>query len=344
MQTHAHLPIQSWLLVAIVLCGGLGCQSGRISLIRLDATGHMMVFQDPEYDTIYFADGSGVRRLPFGPPPNHQMLDMHLSPDGEWLFLVASERGHYNPGDEVDMRLWALDGSADYEAAFPRELIEWYAETAASQDPLYIVTGANKGPTPLLWLEGAPTVVLGMRDGPVYRWQPGQFGNWTKLEHRDAALPANLPADPRGPIPMFAIQWPCTPIAPDPYYPPVGPIVTVPYDGWNAQRVIWVRPDATTLELVRQNDAPLRVVARTSEILLAILSLPFDLLVLWESPTSFVMLTGMKLQSIILAPFEPISAILVSLSTVEQRREDLAQLKAAAEEFSSIEPVCDGDS
>lgn len=69
------------------------------------------------------------------------------------------------------------------------------------------------------------------------RWDP--TGGWQNIEN------------PAGQLQIVPDSCSAEPLPPN--------IVTLAPDGWNARRTVWIRPNGATLELVRQNHAPLNI-------------------------------------------------------------------------------------
>jgi len=207
-----------------------GCLStGTVITSATSLDGSVLAFQDRHYDNIYVADASGVR----------------------W---VGNSRHGFSLSPSGDRIVW-FDGWVDVSARDPKQQVPWprvmvvhYVATRKTirvETPKVEDTGGaqfdpaasfDPGGDIILWSDGKP--ITTPSPGPltdfVYflRWSPKSGWSVCERPPRDWFY-ADLVGydDKNSPLVMFRSDW------------------------LNARRTIWVRPDGSTLEVARQNDA-----------------------------------------------------------------------------------------
>ncbi len=103
------------LLLPVALPFLLGCQSGYVVSVRTSRDGDVLVFNDLNYDAVYAATASGVRRLADDGA-------CALSPDGRWVLILqppanSKWREDYRKGDRLT--LVRLDTPERYATELP---------------------------------------------------------------------------------------------------------------------------------------------------------------------------------------------------------------------------------
>jgi hypothetical protein len=231
---------------AVALLSGVGCQSGRIDCVQVSDDGNVLLFRDYLYDTTYIANEAGVRRVDVRWP-------YMLSPDGQWILYCRQTDGSdgfpsFRDGEELVLHY--LPNGREYVTPLPLEValgirVVELGPCSTSEAHDRSLEQLRAGPVRVVWCGGAEVVVGA--GGGYWRWQPGEpvSVEWKKCTATEVARLERFPWRPLvnpcmvGEVPGF--------------------VISVPTDGLTAHRVMWVRPDRSTMELVRKNDAPLRI-------------------------------------------------------------------------------------
>jgi hypothetical protein len=232
---------------ALALVGTGGCQSGHVWGVQSSTDGKVIAFQD---GGLYVADSKGVRFL-------KDTHDYVLSPDGHWLVTTVKTGSFWDYGqwfedgsllllfdlrtDKVySTRVPIIEGSSEPRVPLttPQPASQPSTSPASDESPVRAESIICFGPDPQL--------TYGPRAGYYWTWEPEDKSGvvWTKI-------PADFPtaAIPPGGITVaFDIS---AHVIKDPTF-----IVTLPCDGWNAPRSVWVRPDGSVVELSRMNHIP----------------------------------------------------------------------------------------
>jgi hypothetical protein len=219
----------------LIFCLGAlgGCQSGRVGQAQFSDDGSVLAFRDAERDTVYVADGRCVQGAGTG--------DFLLSADGHLLLIIRRRPGTesspgYRAADHLRLRETATARWHDTSLPFdiPTGLIPRYEVLRCAE------TKREAEPNPFRFLQettevffgAGPTVTFGPIEDEYWCWSP-QSG-W-HLTARPDAPGLDIAAQVRRGVKQR--RW----------------LVQLGPDGWNARRTVWVRPDGSTLELLRQN-------------------------------------------------------------------------------------------
>jgi hypothetical protein len=220
--------------------GGAGCapgiNSGCVESPTLSDDGETLAFSDGE--NVYVADSKGVRHVA-------QANRYALSRSGRFVLSIKATAWIIQAGDVAT--LCDVGSGKQFSMTLPEAPDAWKAKHPS---------GAHDWPETFgfeVFVEDAPAVVFGLpaaegkgtTDGALnsrmiyLRWQPG--GDWTSVARPPASLAArmhkhNVSLGGREDLPI--VEFGC--------------------DGINARRTVWVRPDGSTLEVLRQNDVPVR--------------------------------------------------------------------------------------
>lgn len=218
--------------LCVAAAGASGCQSGRIGEIQIRQDGWVLAFRDSKYETVYVADDRGVRRLSEG--------DYVLSADGTRLALFKRISGDdewpgYWSGDKLE--LWHLTTGKCQRLRLPvdipRDALVRPADRPVSVDE------ADHEPSPLfpegvgVFFEGQSAITLGPLGGEYWHWS--ESVGWKTCVRPSTEKSLIVSPERRGQEQR-------------PFLIELGP------DRWNARRTVWVRPDGTCVELLRQND------------------------------------------------------------------------------------------
>lgn len=218
--------------LCVAAAGVCGCQSGRIGEIQIRQDGWVLAFRDSKYGTVYVANDRGVRRVGEG--------DYVLSTDGTRFALFKRTSGDvewpgYWSGDELVL-YHVPTGKCQrllLPVDIPRVALIWAINRPVS------VRAADREPSPLfpegvgVFFEGESGVTLGPLEGEYWRWS--ETAGWETAARPEAEKCLIVSPEGRGQEQRpFLVQ--------------LGP------DGWNARRTVWIRPDGTSVELLRQND------------------------------------------------------------------------------------------
>lgn len=208
-----------------------GCQSGRVGYAQFGRDGSLVAFQDDRYRLVYVANEAGVRCIGSG--------EFALSYDGRYVLLLKPPLGdwsepEYEKGNRV--QLYDVQSRRRWHSKLPIGIpadAVFGGDVEPSDDE-----GREAGPVRVFFDEG-PTVTIGPVDGAYWAWRPP--ASWKQAE-RPLTSPRPLPFPFRGRFGRRSRS-----------------LVQLGSDGWNARRTVWVQPDGSTLELLRQDDAPLWV-------------------------------------------------------------------------------------
>jgi hypothetical protein len=229
----------------------------------LSDDGQVIAFSDRYYAQVCVADAKGVRKVA-------DAQRFALSRDGRYVLTVDSTSHSLQAGLPVTIRevaggksYHAVLPDAPPEALFPSDHRAWPEEypsevfiepgpavvfslmsfrersSAAATSPagamarLEAMTKAAATP-PASWKSTGPV------ENAIYlRWQPDR--PWQNVDRPNDQFRTVLQPIAAGSSPAAL------------------PIVEFGCDGWNPRRTVWVRPDGNTVELLRQNDAPGRL-------------------------------------------------------------------------------------
>jgi hypothetical protein len=237
-------------LIPILMCPALGCQSGSVISVQTSRDGDVLVFQDAAYRTVYAASARGVQRL-------GEDGTFTLSPDGRWVLIFQQPsntqwRGGYSKGDRLT--LVHLDTPEQYVTTLPFDIPAGLLPGSGDHSPTASASSISDDGRPrdreaVKVCFGDAEIHIGLIDETCWRWRP-------RLSLADAwdTRPATECHGAR-----LGEANAC--ILPDRYVThdiDHDHLVVLPSDGWNALRTVWVRPDGSSVELLRKNDAPLQ--------------------------------------------------------------------------------------
>lgn len=252
-------------LGVIVILAAAGCQTGHIHCAQVSADGQVLVFFGCGDDTICVATTAGIRRIKADG-------NYYLDPGGRWLlvFDFTDWRTLYCGGDHLT--LIRLTDHHRYETRVPLALM---SDVTVPEDGCTSAPAKRDGtdePTDAedrvrFFFSDEPGIMIGpIPAGNRYcRWRASDQGpgEWSCLPEQEAMK--DIPAG----IAVLVV-----PTADEVREPPPC-VVEIPSDGWIALRTIWVLPDGSTMELVRKNDAPLRVLYACAMTIVAPIVGPF---------------------------------------------------------------------
>jgi hypothetical protein len=239
--SHRLLPT---LILGLVLSGpgGAGCgpgiNSGRVQSPTLSDDGKTLAFFDCEYENVYVADAKGVRHVA-------QANRYALSRSGRYVLSVKATAVVLQAGDAAT--LYDVRSGEQFSMTLPAAPDAWKNDHPFGKHDWPETFGFE------VFIEDAPAVVFGLPaaegkgnpDGAlntrmVYlRWQPG--GAWTSVVRPSAMLAAPMHTH-------NVVRGGSEDV----------PIVEFGCDGINARRTVWVRPDGSDLEVLRQNNVPVQ--------------------------------------------------------------------------------------
>lgn len=236
-----------------LLAVAAGCNSGRVDNPVFSDDGQVVVFGDSwGYEAVYVANSKGVQRV------SNDRRNYALSRDGRYVLSLGGL------ASKSRVTIYEIPTGKRYDSKIPEEafdrdqgcylLIGYTGEVFIEPSPAVVFTlnarhwrvPVKPIPATLPSSEEATakcrasqpvTPKLATTDPKIYlRWQPGR--EWlVELKRPDEKYRAVLP-----------------PVDSADSKSQMNPIVEFGCDGWNARRTIWVRPDGSTMELLRQND------------------------------------------------------------------------------------------
>lgn len=219
----------------VILLGLLvstGCaQSGQIGFVCSSADGWILAFQDVVYHTIWVADRDTVRPVAKGIGDG-----LALSPDGRYVFVITHsdpERNFSGFGDQFELLDLTTGDRWGGIGPWPTDVGRWHARLLFEPDGSFI-----------LWIDPEAYSKV-TEDGPATL--PVDLG-WRYAVGEGFEIIEQLPSGGR------PLGW-----STNGFDSQRAAIVPIGYDGWNAARQIWVRPDGSTMEIARQNDLPFMV-------------------------------------------------------------------------------------
>ncbi len=220
------------LLIAALLAG---CQSGAVQLADASEDQRVVAFYDMYHDRVYVARGDKVQLM-------GRWQEFQLSDDGHWL-LLGRRAYHQLGGWASDLArsfvLRNLDDGRRWDVSFSPEL-----GPRPSLGPLYVAAGprlavrvhgqeSDTDPDP-----AAPPAAEPPEE--VWTWSPDT--GWQRAESWPADLKIVLAGSGE---PTRNIDE--------------AGLVTLPPKGLSPFRTVWVRPDGSTMEVLRQTDGLIRV-------------------------------------------------------------------------------------
>lgn len=255
-------------MVALPALLVFGCHSGHVDVLDETRDGRMLLFEDSDYHTTYLATAERVRSLGIA------RRQCYLSPDGEWVLCLGKSKMPATYVIEAGARILLFNTrtNAKYRTHMPAYL------PVITTPPNW---RAKPPPAPELWpapthvfayfLPG-PRVALGPAGDRYWLWHPAAATGEAWTTATPDSFGASLTEAGRVPLGERSYESPCRSY-----------VVSLPTDGWNAMRTVWVLPDGTERELMRQTDAPWRVAVATAMIVGAPVQwLCYDDLPLWD--------------------------------------------------------------
>ena len=190
-----------------------------------------LAFVDGIYPNIYVADNRSVRLVAFYPSIYPSSSPISISPDGNrvvWFEDLKKDSGRFGTMGMFDTRT-----SISQRVAIP----------------------SNGGNLPLSVLfEPTSNVILSCNGGKILSWSNN--AGWHELTELPKDAVPNERLTKGEIVPIDNADYAGTePFSVRHSRPP---LVEFACDGWNARRTVWVRPDGTVVELLRENDLPLR--------------------------------------------------------------------------------------
>jgi hypothetical protein len=216
-------------VVALAAIAGSGCQSGIVDSPLFSADLQVIAFLDKWHPEVYVADARGCRDVG---KANH----FALSRNGNYVLAIDARESWLSVGDTLT--LYEVSTGRRFKTALPEVAKARDVEPDKWQ-------WACRSPDPEVFImEDEPGVVFGLAVGKdagppdpkrvYFRWRPD--GGWQTVERPPERLVVQL----RQHFARIPIQ--------------LLPIVEFGPDGLNARHAVWVRPDGSTVELLRNND------------------------------------------------------------------------------------------
>ena len=226
-----------------------GCSSGRIRNVQVSDDGRILAFQynqtwPPGGSIAYVVDSAGVQSTEIEAP-------FVLDPKGRWLLLLPCQASGVF-GLDGRLVLLSLETRTRYETRLPFD-VSWDYINVAIRSSEYKSAETGSAPSALqlsgvtVVFKDRPEILIGPLPPEDRYWRWDAQANWadewrciSPQEADDCRTPDHA---------VRRITW-------GENYSLVDYTVEMPSDGFTALRTIWVRPDGSTLELTRKNDAP----------------------------------------------------------------------------------------
>lgn len=232
-----------------------GCRDGHIKIGRTPPDESAVFYSTSDRGPLQVTDSRGTRTLTsFG---DYEQECISLSRDGRWALLVIwdARKGANWPRAGDRLLLVETRTCERYRARLPFNLAPVAHEPGLAafkrqeripdeHDGLVVPTGVAPLPA---FIESLPRVWFGPINDSYFVWSPNNVGAMWETRPAAAGAPPEESRADRG---LMYQEHPREPVSPY--------IVVIPFDGWNARRTVWVRPDCTVVELTRQNDGPLK--------------------------------------------------------------------------------------
>jgi hypothetical protein len=228
--------MRTWIIRCTVLLGLLmstGClQSAYLRDACSSDDGWVIAFQDDCHKTVWVADRDSHRPIAQGTGSG-----LMLSPNGRFLLLLTHDPSnvlHSCVGNRMQLIDLTTNETWNAIAPWPEDLFRDDATVQIDPDGSFT-----------LWVSPRPSFesnedVFGIIDGSARGWR---YTIGKGIEPTDHA-PTNAKH----------FGW-----STNGFNGKRVDIERIDYDGWNARRQIWIRPDGSTMEIARQNDLPLMV-------------------------------------------------------------------------------------